>query len=42
MLQISEIRTVAADDLWLSPAHGRDTVAFHFTWKPDEAAVRRC
>ncbi|WUS95536.1 FAD-binding protein [Streptomyces sp. NBC_00708] len=39
VLQISEIRTVAADDLWLSPAHDRDSVAFHFTWVPDAAAV---
>jgi xylitol oxidase len=39
VLQISEIRTVAADDLWLSPAYGRDTVAFHFTWIKDAAAV---
>ncbi|MFD7896818.1 D-arabinono-1,4-lactone oxidase [Streptomyces sp. NPDC059743] len=38
-LQIGEIRTVAADDLWLSPAYGRDSVAFHFTWHPDMAAV---
>lgn len=37
--RIAEIRTVAADDLWLSPCHGRDTVAFHFTWVKDEAAV---
>ncbi|MEU1488400.1 FAD-binding protein [Streptomyces sp. NPDC005752] len=39
VLQIGEIRTVAADDLWLSPAQGRDSVAFHFTWVPDTAAV---
>ncbi|MFB7554796.1 FAD-binding protein [Streptomyces brevispora] len=39
LLQISEIRTVAGDDLWLSPASGRDSVAFHFTWVPDTAAV---
>jgi alditol oxidase len=38
-LQISEIRTIAADDLWLSPAHHRDSVAFHFTWISDTAAV---
>ncbi|MFD5462641.1 FAD-binding protein [Kitasatospora sp. NPDC127059] len=38
-LQISEIRTVAADGLWLSPAFQRDCVAFHFTWHPDAAAV---
>ncbi|MGH3587960.1 MAG: D-arabinono-1,4-lactone oxidase, partial [Pseudonocardia sp.] len=34
-LQVAEIRTVAADDLWLSPAEGRDTAALHFTWVPD-------
>jgi alditol oxidase len=38
-LQISEIRTVAADDLWLSPAHGRDSVALHFTWVEEVAAA---
>jgi alditol oxidase len=38
-LQVSEIRTVAADDLWLSPAEGRDTAALHFTWVPDTAVV---
>ena len=39
LLQIAEIRTVAADDLWLSPACGRDVVAFHFTWVDDWPAV---
>jgi xylitol oxidase len=39
VLQVSEIRTVAADDLWLSPSYGRDSVAFHFTWVKDAAAV---
>ncbi|WP_027341074.1 FAD-binding protein [Hamadaea tsunoensis] len=34
LLLVSEIRTVAADDLWLSPASGRATMAFHFTWRP--------
>ncbi|GAA1220908.1 alditol oxidase [Kitasatospora nipponensis] len=38
-LQIGEIRTVAADALWLSPAYERDSVAFHFTWHPDDLAV---
>ena len=32
LLQVCEIRTVAADGLWLSTAYGQDTVAFHFTW----------
>jgi xylitol oxidase len=31
-LFVSEIRTIAADDLWLSPSHSTDCVAFHFTW----------
>ncbi|WP_345770928.1 D-arabinono-1,4-lactone oxidase [Geodermatophilus normandii] len=39
LLQVSEIRTVAADDLWLSPASGGDVMALHFTWLPDQAAV---
>ncbi|MCA1218963.1 FAD-binding protein [Streptomyces sp. 8L] len=39
VLQIGEIRTVAATGLWLDPAHGRDSVAFHFTWVPDLGAV---
>ncbi len=41
LLHISEVRTMAGDDLWLSPAHGSPTVSIHFTWKPDEEAVRR-
>ncbi len=39
VLQIAEIRTVAADLLWLSPSYRRDTVALHFTWIDDMAAV---
>ena len=37
-LIISELRFVAADHLWLSPANERDSLAIHFTWKnhPDE------
>ena len=41
LLHIGEIRTIAADDLWLSPAHGADSVAFHFTWRPAQASVER-
>jgi xylitol oxidase len=40
VLQVSELRTVAADRLWMSPQYGRDTLAVHFTWGPDWAAVR--
>ena len=39
-VQVSEVRTVAADGLWLSPASGRASVAIHFTWHPDARAVR--
>ena len=39
VLQISEIRTVAGDELWLSPCQGRDTVCIHFTWVDDAEAV---
>ncbi|HXP15117.1 MAG TPA: D-arabinono-1,4-lactone oxidase, partial [Actinomycetes bacterium] len=40
VLQVSELRTVAADRLWMSPQYERDTLAVHFTWGPDWAAVR--
>lgn len=39
LLQVSEIRTVAADDLWMSPCFQRETVALHFTWIRDHQAV---
>jgi xylitol oxidase len=32
-LLISEIRTIAADDLWMSPCYQQACVALHFTWK---------
>lgn len=39
ILQVAEIRSVAADSLWLSASYERDSVAFHFTWIRDQAAV---
>ncbi len=39
LLQVSEIRAVAADDLWLSGAFATDVVALHFTWHPDSKGV---
>lgn len=41
LLQVAEVRSVRADDFWLSPASGRDSLALHFTWVLDEPAVRR-
>jgi xylitol oxidase len=39
VLQVCEIRTIAADELWLSPNHERDSLALHFTWIADTGAV---
>jgi xylitol oxidase len=39
-LFISEFRTIAADDLWISPCYQRPSMALHFTWKPEWPAVR--
>jgi len=38
-LFITELRTVAADDLWLSMAYARESLAIHFTWRPESDAV---
>ncbi len=32
-LMITEIRAIAADNLWMSPAYKQDVIAIHFTWK---------
>ena len=40
LLYVSEIRSIRADELWLSGAYGRDTIGIHFTWRRDEPAVR--
>jgi xylitol oxidase len=34
-LMISEIRSIAADRLWMSPCFEQPSVTIHFTWKPD-------
>jgi xylitol oxidase len=39
LLLTSEIRAVARDPLWLSPFYERDSVCFHFTWKPHAEQV---
>ena len=40
-LIISELRYVAADQLWLSPANTCDSLAIHFTWKNHPGEVRQ-
>jgi len=39
-LLISEIRSIAADNLWMSPCYGEPHVTIHFTWKPDWPSVK--
>jgi alditol oxidase len=41
LLLVCEIRTVAADQLWMSMNHGADSVALHFTWSPEPEAVEK-
>jgi xylitol oxidase len=41
LLLIAELRTMAADRLWLSPQYGQDTVGLHFTWRRQQTAVER-
>lgn len=40
-LHVCELRTMAADDLWLSPTQGEDVLCIAFTWKkhPTEVAA---
>ena len=40
-LFISELRTIAADDLWMSPCYQRDSMTLHFTWKPEWPVVKK-
>ncbi len=39
-LKISEVRTVAADQLWMSPSYGRETVGLHFSFRNNWSAVK--
>ena len=40
-LLITEIRAIAADELWLSPCYKQPSVTIHFTLKPDWPAVSK-
>ncbi len=41
LLHVSEIRTIAEDNMWMSPCYKQDSVAIHFTWKADWGAVQQ-
>lgn len=40
-LLVSEIRSIAADNFWMSPCFHQDSVGIHFTWKQDWASVQK-
>ena len=40
-LQISELRSIAADNFWMSPCYQQDSIAIHFTWKANWPEVRK-
>ncbi len=39
LLQVSEIRTIASEDLWLSGSYYLDNVGIHFTWTNHNAVL---
>jgi xylitol oxidase len=41
VLLVSELRTIAADELWMSPCFGQACLGIHFTWKPDWPGVSK-
>lgn len=41
VLQVAELRTVAGDDLWLSPAGPGGALGLHVTWLPEPDGVAR-
>jgi alditol oxidase len=40
LLLMGEIRTIAADDLWMSPCYHTPCVAFHFSFRQDWPALK--
>ena len=40
-LFVTEFRTIAADNIWMSTCHHRDAMTIHFTWKPEWPAVKK-
>jgi xylitol oxidase len=41
VMVVSEIRTIAADELWMSMNYQQDGVGFHFSWERDWPAVQK-
>ncbi len=40
-LYVTEVRTIAGDDLWMSPCYKQDSIGIHFTWRADWHAVQQ-
>lgn len=40
LLFVTELRTIDADDLWMSTCYKRPSMTVHFTWKPEWPAVK--
>ena len=40
-LFVSELRTIASDNLWMSPCYRQDSMTLHFTWKPEWPEVKK-
>jgi xylitol oxidase len=41
LLHVSEVRTIAEDNLWMSPCYKQESVAIHFTWKANWGGVQQ-
>ncbi|MFC4402465.1 FAD-binding protein [Gracilibacillus xinjiangensis] len=41
LLLVSEIRSIAADDLWMSMNYKQDSIGIHFTWQDNWEAVKQ-
>lgn len=41
ILYVTELRSIRADEFWMSPAYKQDIIAIHFTWKPMNDEVQQ-
>ena len=41
LLHVCEVRSIASDDLWMSPFYEQDSIGIHFTWKDNWEAVEK-
>ncbi|MFD2655672.1 FAD-binding protein [Gracilibacillus thailandensis] len=41
LLHVCEIRSIAKDELWMSPCYQQDSIGIHLTWKDDWESVQK-